>query len=433
MSRGDGFVKARKYQRKGGATTRWVARVDLGPGIDGEGRRLPRIIEERQFATRGEAKEWRAKKTAELRTTHPMIAERRARRTIRSILDEHLAYGATLGDWSPSHLSHRRWMVEHELRPLHHILADEITVGDVEVLLERRQRDGLSSASLQHIRMTLSAALNFAIRRENLPPGRNVAQLARSPAVRREPPKVIPPAEIPAFVAALADERHRTLLLTAMTLALRPSEAIGLRWTEVDLARAEVTIKRSVQYIDGRFYERERPKDDEARVIAIPDFLVQALRSHKLEQLEEREPETPRPTRSSSWEYARWERRQRARREQWLANKDRWDGLVFTSEDGRPVNSQHLHKRLKAIIDRINESRISDAALQPVELIPRITLYQLRHTGATWMMSSGIPEYEVQSIMGHASADMTRRYAQVLQPQRRAAAERLDSLMRGMV
>ena len=111
-------------------------------------------------------------------------------------------------------------------------------------------------------------------------------------------------------------------------------------------------------------------------------------------------------------------------------NDAAWPGLVFTARDAGPVYESGVGRRLKAIIDRIHKER-SDAAIGIApELLPRVTFYQLRHTGATRMLASGVPEHELQAIMGHSPPAMTRRYAAVLQPQRRAAADRLDAVLR---
>lgn len=110
-------------------------------------------------------------------------------------------------------------------------------------------------------------------------------------------------------------------------------------------------------------------------------------------------------------------------------NEDAWPGLVFTSRDGEPVYEAGVNRRLKIIVDRINEQQRERTIGVAPEAIPRVTFYQLRHTGATWMLSTGVPEHELQAIMGHSSPAMTRRYAAVLKPQRRAAADRLDAFM----
>lgn len=436
MARGDGLVRKRTYQRKSGTATRWLARLDLGPGRDAQGRRQQRVLEERQFPTRDAAKEWLAKRRAELRLGRVGTDRRSGKLTVADLLEAYVEHGTTLGDWSPGHTRRTRQIVDGDLAPLHEIPVEEITVADVEALVQARQRDGASANTIRLMRNALSAALNLAIRRELVPPWSNVAARASTPAVRREQPRFVPPHLIPAFLDGLEGERYRSLIVTAMTLALRPSEAVGLRWRDVDLEEGLVTVSGSLQAVDGRYEQRDRPKDDEPRSIALPAFLADMLREHRRDQLEERQSDyapavlPPARTEAQQRRAQLVQRRHDERRQRRAENEARWPGLVFTGRDGGPVHEPAVNRRLKTIIGRINDERSGRAEIGTVvEKLPVVTFYQLRHTGATWMLSTGVPEHELQAIMGHSSPAMTRRYAAVLEPQRRAAADRLDAFL----
>jgi len=435
MARGDGGTRKRTYQRKNGTQTRWVGWIDLGPGRDAQGRRQTRIVEERAFGTKTEAKDWLATKRAELRVRAAPVDRRHGRLTVEAVLAAYVKHGTTLGEWSPSHARRTKGIVERDLASLHDIRVDELSVEDVEALIERRQEGGASPNTIRLMRNALSAAINLAIRRELLSPWANVAGRAQAPTVRREAPRYIPPELVPAFIDGLADERFRVLILTAMTLALRPSEAVGLLWSDVDLDTRELTIRGSVQYEGKSYVRRDRPKDEEPRTIAMPAFLADLLREHRKEQIAERQSDyadlAPMPRRSPAMirkaDLAR--RRHDERRQRRMINDAAWPGLVFTSRDGAPVYEAGVNRRLALIVDRINRARQEAKLGIALEPLPRVTFYQLRHTGATWMLSTGVPEHELQAIMGHSSPTMTRRYAVVLKPQRHAAADRLDAFM----
>lgn len=97
-------------------------------------------------------------------------------------------------------------------------------------------------------------------------------------------------------------------------LGLRPSEAIGLRWKHVDLARAEVTICESLsRSADGKSagYARERKttKTENSRVLPLNDRLVTML--------------------SGRWS---------------LGSQP--DDLVFTSKTGKPIDDRNLRARV---------------------------------------------------------------------------------------
>lgn len=391
MARGDGGVTKRTYRRGDRDVVRWRAWIDRGPGTDRRGEWKPRIVEEHYEARERDAKDWLAAERARMRRQFGGRAGRGRRLTVGELLDDWIAYGAGVGEWSPSHLRRSRQMVDHYLDPLRGFRVDQLGVADVEDLLGGMRQRGLSSNSVRLARAALSAAFNLAVRREVLPRGANVAAIARGPKVRREAPRFLSPDQVSTFMRMLAGDPMRAFYLTAMTLALRPGEAIGLRWDDVDLDARSITIRRSIQHVDGRYHERERPKDDETRTLPLPDFLLEALRYQRHEQSQ---------------------RRDRSRR--WAD-----PGLVFTNRSGGPIYEPWANRHLRTLLARAG--------------LPRVTLYQLRHTGATALLALGVPERQVQELMGHSSPAMTRRYAQVLGEQQRDAAARMDAFLRAAV
>src|SRR4051794_32585152 len=67
------------------------------------------------------------------------------------------------------------------------------------------------------------------------------------------------------------------------------SEALALRWADVDIEHGTLTVRRGVHRISGRGLVYEEPKADRSRrTLALPDPLVEALRAHRGAQLEER-------------------------------------------------------------------------------------------------------------------------------------------------
>ncbi len=410
MARGDGGVRKREDAKYAASKKPWVAWLDLGPGRDRQGRRKPRIIKEKSFAREREAKDWLDAEKAELRKKRGQV-DQSGRLTVEAMLESWYSHGVTVADWSPMHRRRMRQQIAI-LRPLHHLRADEVTVADVDALIEHRIRVAKSSSNtIRILRNALIAAFNYAIRREELPKDANVAALSSAPKVKRSPPHRLPPHLVPVFIDGLEGEQYRNLIITAMTLALRPSEGIGMRWPSLDLSSGLVTIDQTIQYVDGVYEISELPKDDEPRTIALPPFLIDLLATHQREQMEE-------------LQLDRGEKRRRQRQE----NLERYGHLVFTTRFGGPIHEPGVNRRLKQIIDRINAER-RKAFGPAVELLPRVTFYELRHTGATWMLTAGVPEGQLQEIMGHSTPAMTRRYAEIVEPLKREAAARMDAYL----
>jgi integrase len=62
--------------------------------------------------------------------------------------------------------------------------------------------------------------------------------------------------------------------------------------------------------------------------------------------------------------------------------------------------------------------------------LPRLTLYQLRHTGATLLLRLGAPLEQVKEIMGHSRVEMTLGYVDAAEDLQRDALGRLDAFLR---
>lgn len=68
----------------------------------------------------------------------------------------------------------------------------------------------------------------------------------------------------------------------SLTHGLRQGEALGLKWSEVDLA------EKTLQWVDGKPEFVETKTKQSNRVIALSDRVVKALKAHRKAQLEAR-------------------------------------------------------------------------------------------------------------------------------------------------
>lgn len=67
-------------------------------------------------------------------------------------------------------------------------------------------------------------------------------------------------------------------LICSVTLGLRPEEALGLEWSDIDLRGGMVRIRRGVQWVSGHEVVVEPKTDLSARELVLPRFAVLRLR-----------------------------------------------------------------------------------------------------------------------------------------------------------
>ncbi len=58
-----------------------------------------------------------------------------------------------------------------------------------------------------------------------------------------------------------------------------------------------------------------------------------------------------------------------------------------------------------------------------------VPLGSARLTGATWLLSIGVPVEQIREIMGHSTIQMTLGYAQISEELQRDAMSRLDAYL----
>lgn len=179
--------------------------------------------------------------------------------------------------------------------------------------------------------------------------GVNAAKLADAPLVRREEVQPLTPEHARVFLEAARGDRLEALYSVALAIGLRPGEALGLRWEDVDLDRRILRVRSAVQRIKrmGLFLE-ELKSENSRRTINLPDVCVDALRAHRDRQERERE-----------LAGTRWSER----------------GLVFPNSLGTPLEPRNLVRSFKARLVALG--------------LPDARFYDLRHTCASFLLARG--------------------------------------------
>ena len=249
-------------------------------------------------------------------------------------------------------------------------------------LLER----GLSPRTVRYAHSVLRMALEQAVKWQML--SQNPSQHVDLPRQKKEEMRTLSPREARQFLDSTAFSRYGTLFELLLTTGLRPGEALGLKWPDVDWEKGRLTIQRVLVY--GRGFEA--PKTPRARrTIPLPASTMQSLQEHRIRQAEER------LQAGSNWEH---------------------HDLIFTAHNGQPIDHRNLVRRhFKPLLEHAN-------------LPQELRLYDLRHTCATLLLSAGENPKIVSERLGHASITLTLdTYSHVLPDMQEGAAAKLEKLL----
>ena len=259
----------------------------------------------------------------------------------------------------------------------------------VQAMLNRKRASGLSARSVYHLRAVLRTALGRALKWGLV--ARNAAALADPPRVADPGPRLITKDQARMLLAAFRGNRLEALYVVALSLGLRQGEALALRWEDVDLERQTLRVEAAMQRVD-RTLQRVEPKTQRSRrTIPLPGVAVEALRAHRVRQIEER-----------------------------LLAGDRWreHGLVFTTSIGTPLDGVTVTHRFQKLLDRAG--------------LPRLRFHDLRHGAASLLAAQEVPARVAMELLGHSDIRTTLNvYTHVAPELAREAVRSLDVALRG--
>ena len=152
----------------------------------------------------------------------------------------------------------KRYDIDVRLRivpKLGHLLLREVT----PLVVQRFQHDlldeGHSPQLVRHCRSVLGRAFTDAAAYGLV--ARNPVALVRPPRVPQTAGITYTSATAPQVLAAFAGHHLEPLVTIALMTGLRLGELLGLRWTDVDLVRGTVAVRRTL-----RSDERDRTDED---------------------------------------------------------------------------------------------------------------------------------------------------------------------------
>lgn len=347
---GEGTV----YERKDRPGT-WVAVLVVGWGPAGRPKRRVRSA-----SSRREAERVLTEMVARHRTGMPMP-------------DRMLTVGRYLEGWigptaeriRPTTLRNYRLAVRYITADMGTVPLATLTPSRVEALLSTlRDRPDTARNTRDVLKRVLADAMKDGL------VTRNAAAMSRPPKVARRQLEAPTADDVRALLAALEDHRLRDMVLVMAATGLRVGEAMGLRWD--DVTAATLTVRHQLARVNGEAVLSAPKSARSERTIPLAPVAVAALERQRAAQA----------------------------RERFAAKRigQGWDtGLVFTTEDGRPLSESTVQYVMAEACKRAG--------------IRHVRPHDLRRWAATVVVATGDAK-AAQDMLGHTYAGMTLdRYA----------------------
>jgi integrase len=278
----------------------------------------------------------------------------------------------------------------HILPELGRVRLDKLSPQHVQVLLAHKSASGRSAQTVRHVRAILRIALNQAIKWGLVP--RNVASMSVAPRLERKSFRTLSPEEARQLLGTAKGHRLEAVYTVALSLGLRMGEILGLRWRDVYLENATLTVNQAIYRIAGKGLIATEPKTERSRrTLFVPKSVLHALKTHRLRQLQER-----------------------------LAAGSRWyeSGLVFTSSVGTALEPRSLARSFKGLLPKAG--------------LPDIRFHDLRHSAASLLLAQGVPMRAVMELLGHSNISTTADiYGHVMPAMMREVAEKMEAVLSG--
>jgi integrase len=269
--------------------------------------------------------------------------------------------GDWAGEWWKARVAEPTTLAGDESRLRVHVLArwgdeplERVTTIAVQGWVRGLEKQ-MSPASVAKCFHLLSSILGSAVRDRLLLT--NPCEGVRLPATSKGREVYLTHTEVERIANVCRRSEDALVIRTLAHSGLRWGELSGLRTTSLDLLRKQLHVVR----VMTRYGPKDYPKSAAGRrTVPLPEHLVEMLAAH-------------------------------------LVGADR-DRLVFVGSRGAALSDTNFR-------NRVWKPSLEAAGMTGV------TVHDLRHTAASWLVQAGVPLYDVMRFLGHESITTTQRYA----------------------
>lgn len=309
--------------------------------------------------------------------------------TVAACLDHYLTRvvptlrGKSGRELSPQTVARYRWAVDRAKDGLGRKRVAKLTARQVEEFLDLLRDEGLGVDSITRVRDVLVASLREAVNRREAE--HNAASASRMPSgiAPRKRRGSLSAEDAERLYRECETERNGAVIGLMVRLGLRPGEATGFYWDDLD--GSVLHVRRGLRRTTGGGTEvvpTLKTANSERR-LDLPDDLLAMLHRHRKQQA-----------------------RNRLAAERW---ED--DRLMFASTVGTPLDSDEVKRILSRLAERLDLT-IADPVTGPRRPLP----YELRHSVASLLIDRGASSVEVADLLGNSERIVAEVYRHRTRP-----------------
>jgi len=304
--------------------------------------------------------------------------------------------GVALRTWQ----DYRYHIYENVIPKIGAVVMRDLKPRDVDLWLKSLRDRGLGDRTVEYAQAVLRRALQFAVEWEILDRNPAAARFRAAKRKRTVKPggvkiRFLDPDESRTFLDAVRGDRHEVLYALAITTGLRPEELYGLRLKDVNLDGRCLTVNqvlartRRKKGEDVPRFAFGPPKTEKSRrTIDFPEFVRDLLVEQRRRVMEMRQ------LGGTGW---------------------RDHGLMFPSEAGTPLDERNV---LRGFYE-----------LCAGNGLPKLRLYDLRHTHASLLIHEGVHPKKISERLGHSSIKLTMdTYGHLFEGSDHDSAEKMEQL-----
>nr|WP_325185060.1 site-specific integrase [uncultured Oscillibacter sp.] len=334
--------------------------------------------------TQAEVKE-KLKSAIEKNSALPLAAEQY---TLGQWLDTWMENYAKLQVRASSYKTYQGFIGNHIKPTLGDMLLEKLTSmdlqrlykyllesGRVECTESRNRPRGLSVKTVRNINQMISSALNCAVEQRLILD--NPTKGCVLPKLERKEMKILPPESLGTFFQEARRSGVFELYYIDLATGLRRGELLGLKWSDIDLDKGIIHVRRQVLRQNGEVVEAPLKTKNSYRNIAIGADTIDVLKG--------------------------------------MEQKDEY---VFPSPYGGPMSPDSVLHMLHRVLKRAG--------------LERIRFHDLRHTFSVLALQNGVDVKTLSAMLGHYSAGFTLdTYAHVTTSMQKQAANAVGNFLSG--